>query len=104
MPQMYKAHTIKHTHYVIKVKKKQKYVFYFWDVIHIYSTSRTSLCIFATPMTVTMPQSHELIIAARQLTQSDIDYDPCFPRMNIAREDAFKYHVISALWDIAMAQ
>jgi len=55
-------------------------------------------------MTVPMPKSHELIIAARQLTQSDTDYDPCFPRMNIAREDAFKYHVISALWDIAMAQ
>jgi len=50
-----------------------------------------------------MFQSHELIIAARELIASDIEYDPCFPRMNIAKKDLFKYHVNSALWDIAMA-
>ena len=53
-------------------------------------------------MTVAMLRSKELIIAARQLIASDVDYDPCFPRMNIAKEDLFKYHVNSALWDIAM--
>jgi len=48
-----------------------------------------------------MPGYDEMMQASHELSQSSIDYDIMFPRMDIPRQDVFKYHVISALWDIA---
>jgi hypothetical protein len=99
---------------------KTSYTIAFWKVAlpknnkkNLYSISGYNpyiwnfwicLFIFLHPMTVGMPQPNDLIRTATELIASNVDYDPCFPRMNIAKGDLFKYHVNSALWDIAMAQ
>jgi len=59
--------------------------------------SNTTMCVVATKFLT----YDEMMQVSHKLSQSDIDYNPAFPRMNIQKQDVFKYHVISALWDIA---
>jgi len=51
---------------------------------------------------MTMPPRLELLRVAREILASDVDYDPEHPRMNIARNDVFRYHVSMALWELAL--